>query len=393
MPIALLVLMIAAAVNGILLVRTIFIILMTPRISGVPISANHSPSVSILLPARNEASRILELNVDSLVNQDYQSLEIIAVDDRSTDGTLQILRQFRDAHPKQLRVIEGRVTPRGWLGKLFALEQAKSVAKGEWLIMMDADVLYSREIVSSALDFVSKNGLDGISLLPQLEMLSFWEAVVMPAMSWLFLMRVSPTQANRKASRACFGLGHFVMFRRSAHDHIGGFAKYKGVILDDCATMELLKNAGHNVKVGYSPKLMRSRFYNCLAEIIQGFGKNSFASLRFSKVRVSGFVLYEIFVIYFPHVYALGCLILGRPFSAPSMLAYLSVMFFLSTVVLFGLAMRADYRGTLFYLLGHAICLFIVVYSAISFEMGGGVSWKGRSLEELFLASDDDVDN
>lgn len=295
----------AAVLNGALLVRTIYIIAATPVLLPTNPLPTTIPKISILLPVRNEASRILRENVQSLLLQSYPQLEIVAVDDKSTDQTPQILREYEASTNTRLSLIQGIEPPRGWMGKTFALHQAKVASAGEWLLACDADVIYSEEAISSSLAFALKHRLDALSLLPRVIMLTFWEAVIIPAMCWLSLMRVSTTQTNRESSRACFGYGNFILFRRKAHDAIGSFEAYRNDILDDCAIMELLKSRGFRIMVADGSSIMRSRMYSSLSQMFMGFGKNSFAALRFSILRTTAVVLGEVIFVFFPHVYIL----------------------------------------------------------------------------------------
>lgn len=374
----------SAIICGALFLRTLYMILATP----IVLTTEHLPKddrhVSVLLPVRDEASRVLRKNLESLLAQSYQQIEIIAVDDRSADETPAILHHYKALNPNRLHLVEGREPPPGWLGKTFALQLAKTAARGEWLATVDADVIFSGHIISASLAFAAKHDLHALSLLPRVLTVTFWEAVVIPVMSWLSLMRVSTTQANRQSSRACFGYGNFILFQRSAHDRIGGFEAYSGDILDDCAIMERLKSHRFTVMVADGSKLMKSRMYYSLREIFLGFGKNSFAALRYSSLRVLGVVFAETLFVFVPHVYLLYQLATqGTSLSPSGVEAAAAVGFFFLTMSLFGLRMKTDARFFLFYLLGHAVALAIIIYSMVRFQVGGGVTWKGRFIQCL----------
>lgn len=362
-----------------ILVRTAYMLIATPVIHVSDSAYSESPNVSVLLPVRNEAKRMLKKNLESLISQTYARFQIIAVDDRSTDESLSILREYERLSGSRLQVIRGQEPPSDWLGKSFALHQAKAASKGEWLLAVDADVVYSPHILAAALGFARKNHLDALSLLPQVELGTFWEAVVIPAMTWLSLMRVSITQANRQRSKACFGYGNFILMRRSSHDAIGGFKSYRKDILDDSATMERLKLGGYRVMVADGSSLMSSRMYSSLREIIEGFRKNPFAALRFSTLRVIGVLLMEVLFIMLPPVYLFYGILTQRVSVSPTMqLSGLAVVLFFLTMLCFGLRMRAGLRFLIFYLLGHAVATLIIIYSMLSFKLKRGSTWKNR---------------
>lgn len=316
-----------------------------------------------------------------MISQSYRELEIIVVDDRSTDRTPEILKELSSINVSRLKLLKGEEPPIDWMGKIFALHQAKQASSGEWLVSVDADVIYSRKIISSCLSFALSRNLDALSLLPEVKMKSYWEAVVIPAMSWLSLMRVSTTQANRKSSKACFGYRNFILFRRNAHDDIGGFEVYKNDILDDCMIMEMLKSHGYNVMVVDGSKLMHSRMYNSLREIILGFAKNSFASLHFSIPRTIAVILAEMLLVLFPLIYLPIEVLLNGIVLTPSLLmASVSVTLFFFTMFAFGLKMGVDARFYLFYPIGHAVSIAIIAFSMMSFLFGKGVPWKERMI-------------
>ena len=341
-------------------------------------------STKVILP-QNEEKRVLRRNIESLLKQTYKQIQIIAVNDRSTDNSLSILSQYERMPGSTLQVIEGTDVPADWLGKLFALHQAKSHATGEWLLTIDADVIYSPHTVESALAYMEENNLDALSLLPRVKMDSFWETTIIPVMSWLSLMRVSTTQANRRSSKACFGYGNIIIFKRYAHNYIGGFSSYKNDILDDCVPMEKLKKKGFRIIVADGSELMVSRMYSSLKEIIEGFGKNTFAALRFSIVRVIGVLLMEVFFVLSPPFYFLFKKLIKNEISMSisTKLFGTAALFFFLTMVFFGIKMRANIKFYFLYILGHILAVIIICFSVLTYKMRTGTTWKGRIVNKI----------
>ena len=150
-----------------------------PRLSrqpSAPSGASAVSLVSIVVPARNE-ERGIGAALRSMLSQDYPLFEVIVVNDRSTDRTAEILRTIGDP---RLRVIDGEEPPPGWLGKPNALAQGASIARGEILLFVDADVRYAPETLRRAVLFLETRRVDFVGLLPRLETASFWEHVLMP---------------------------------------------------------------------------------------------------------------------------------------------------------------------------------------------------------------------
>lgn len=131
-----------------------------------------APLVSVLIPARNEAHRVLSQSVRSVLAQNYEHLEVIVVNDRSTDVTESILRSIAETD-KRLHVVNGVEPPAGWLGKPYALQQALEVSRGSWVLTVDADMVLEKEAVRIAIGRALAGGCDILTLIPYLETKSF----------------------------------------------------------------------------------------------------------------------------------------------------------------------------------------------------------------------------
>ena len=159
-------LIIVAFVNAAFFVRTLFILTVTPRLkrrTDAPNSHENPALVSVLVPARNEASRVVRENLLSLARQTYPALEVVVIDGiRSTDSTLAILQDVQNAFPDRVHVVQGEPLAPGWLGKTFALQQGKERSQGEWLLLADADGIFDATAVASAMEFSRAHNLDAL---------------------------------------------------------------------------------------------------------------------------------------------------------------------------------------------------------------------------------------
>ena len=180
------------------------------------LKSEDAPLVSILLPARNEERRVLADCVRSLLAQDYASFEVVAVDDRSTDATLRLLRSLAE-EDSRLRVIAGGELPDGWLGKPNALRQALEAARGSWVLTADADVIFHPSALRTAMTYARSHGCDAVSLFPHFETRTFWERVFTPTWVWGMLVFFPLDLVNRRRSvRLAIGMGAFFLMRREA---------------------------------------------------------------------------------------------------------------------------------------------------------------------------------
>lgn len=351
-----------------LLCRTAYIALATPRLhphlGQVPLV-----SVDMLVPARNEADRGLDRHIRLLLDQSHQIARVIVTDDRSTDLTSTILANLASLYPQKLIVVRGVDKPLDWMGKTYALQQAKHASTAKWLALVDADVECDRGLLVAAIAHAESRGLDGLCVLPQFEYRSFWIGVVLPVMIWLSAMRVSPTQTNRPSSRYAFGFGNFILVRRESHDRIGGFEAYKSSVLDDCEIFERLKASGAAVQVVEGPRLLRSPMYDSLPQLWQGFSKNSFAALRYSWLRLFAVLLC---------LAALPIQLLLALQSGAPLLGLVAVVLVLAAAATSGARLRAPGHYYLLFPLGFAVAAAILVRSAIAHSTTRGTSWKGR---------------
>src|SRR5215470_7376457 len=177
------------------------------------------PRISLLFAARDEDQK-LPGALATLVAQDYPHLEIVAVDDRSTDGTSKILDEFAATHP-QLRVVHVRELPAGWLGKPHALQKAYEASSGEWLVFTDADVKYSPDALRRVVSLVCEGKLDHVALLGDVDRGGFWDNVLITFFGMSFQLATDLYQVSNPNSRAYVGVGAFQMMKRSVYEAAG----------------------------------------------------------------------------------------------------------------------------------------------------------------------------
>ncbi len=379
----LLILLACTGMWGLLLGRTVLIANRTVVVRSLPAERTTArPFLSVLLPVRNEAERVLPQCLCSLLTQDYGKYEVVTVDDCSEDESLKILQRFGKRN-KHLRVIKGIEPPGGWIGKTWALEQAKVAAQGEWLLAVDADVLYSPCAFSAAIDTALKFHYDAITLLPLVDLMGEWERILFPSFAWLSIMRMPPTVASDPRSRHCFGMGQFILMRRSAHDSIGGYRRYSGHVLDDCWTMQLIKDAGYKVLAGDGTHLFRTRMYQSFKEIINGFSKNAFAAMNYHVPRTLGVIVLTIALISIP--IAGIALYLAEPEMGPSIstavisLSCMSLALMLGTSLVFLKRCRWPLRYAGLFWLGLITSTVVLARSMLQLRRGNA-RWKGRSV-------------
>jgi len=240
--------------------------------------AADSPLISICIPARNEEHNIRKC-VESVLGQDYPNIEVIVLDDRSTDATLVQLNEIA-SRDSRLHPIHGLDLPSGWAGKPHALFQASAAAQDEWLCFVDADTFLAPRAISACYARALETRADLLTTMNEQILGTFWEKVVMPLVMTALSVGFSPRKVNDPNSRAAIANGQFIMIRRTVYDAIGGHEKVKDQIVEDKAISEQVKWNGYRLIVADGMQVIRTRMYTSLPAMWEGWTKNIYLGLR-----------------------------------------------------------------------------------------------------------------
>jgi glycosyltransferase involved in cell wall biosynthesis len=253
-----------------------------PSLSDVPpLRADAgAPRVSIVVAARNEA-RHIEAAVRSLLAQRYPDVELIVIDDRSTDATPELLARLAAEHP-QLLVVRIDALPEGWLGKNHALHVGAQRATGELLLFADGDVILAPDALARAVRLQRAAGADHLALAPEFVAPGAALALVVNYFFMWFLLYLRPWRARDPRSSAFIGIGAFNLVRRSAYESVGGHSRIPLRPDDDLMLGKLLKGAGYRQLLASGDGTVSVEWYRTLGELARGFRKNAFAGLRYS---------------------------------------------------------------------------------------------------------------
>lgn len=345
--------------------------------SVTPFSGPEFPRISILLAARDEAEK-MPAALSSLLALDYPNYEVIAVDDRSGDGTGRILEEFA-AKDSRLKVMHVAALPQGWLGKPHALDAAFAKASGEWLIFTDADVHFAPDLLRRALGFMVREKADHLTLLAQLDLRGFWEPVALGYLGVCFAMGARPWKTSDPKSKMYMGVGAFQMIRRTAYEAIGTHRRLAMEVVDDMKLGKLVKVGGFRSSASPSENLLRVRWQDGFGNIVKGLTKNIFAGFGFSETQALAAVCC-IFVLSIAPL--LGVIFARGPAQIAAGVAMIAAMVFES------LLMPRAKASRLFgvtHVLGALVIEYIVLRSMAVTLGRGGVTWRGTfyKLEEL----------
>jgi chlorobactene glucosyltransferase len=249
------------------------------------------PRISILIPARNEAQRI-DACLKSLLTQDYPNYEILVLDDRSTDGTFNLVQTYsrnkasiRSDRVLQLKVLKGKELPQGWLGKPWACYQLSLKAQGEWLFFIDADTWHLPGTLKRTVQMAEKRKADVLSLLTRQITQTWMESLVIPVMVFHLLAFFPARLALRAESRwnRFAGVsGQFIFIRRSVYRAFRGHQMVKNEVVEDLNLGKRLVQKGYRVVLGDGSDFSFCRMYTNIGEVWDGFSKNFFPSIGYS---------------------------------------------------------------------------------------------------------------
>lgn len=342
------------------------------------------PSLSVLIPARNEAANI-EACVRSVFSSGWPGrLEVVCVDDRSTDGTGGILARLATEEPR-LRVVAGRDPPEGWLGKPHALHLGQSAATGEWLLFLDADVRIAPGGLQRLIGRVVAQDAEMASALGRLTVDSFWERVVQTRIGAVIAGGNPLPEVNDPDHERALANGQCLLFSRAAYDRLGGHEAIRGSVLDDVDFAKRAKASKVRFRLYYGPGVFSCRMYTGLAEIWQGWTKNLFPALSYSLVATAVVTLLLFVTTLLPFVLLAKNLVLlglGLPFEPAFLALEAAACALILATDAVGHAQHG-YRWGLFFTfpVGMAIVIAVFWNSAWRIKSGRGAVWKGRVVE------------
>jgi cellulose synthase/poly-beta-1,6-N-acetylglucosamine synthase-like glycosyltransferase len=251
-----------------------------------------SPTVTVVVPARNEEDDVAEC-LQSLLGQDYENLRIIAVDDRSTDRTGEIMDKLAQSAGERLRVIHVTELPPDWLGKTHAMAIAAGAAieqyAPDYLLFTDGDIVFRRDAIRRALAHAVSTQADHFVLLPTTEVKTLGEGMLLSFLQVMSMWAIRVWRvADPKAKRDALGVGAFNMIRTPVYRQIGGFEVASMEILEDLDLGKRVKQAGYRQRVATGPGMICVHWAAGALGIVTGMTKNLFAVFRFRSELLLG---------------------------------------------------------------------------------------------------------
>jgi cellulose synthase/poly-beta-1,6-N-acetylglucosamine synthase-like glycosyltransferase len=370
-----------------------------------PVGAAGNSLVSIIVPARNEEESI-EQALHTLLTLDYDNYEVIAVNDRSTDQTGEIMERVAESlqsrklkrqnlppvspekgetrvgHPlltSRLRVVHHRELPAGWLGKTHAMWTATNLAAGEWLLFTDADVMFKPESLRRALAYAEAEKADHVVVFPRMIMKQPGEYMMIAFFQTMFMFGHRPWKVADPKARDHMGVGAFNLVRRSVYDAVGTYERLRMEVVDDMKLGKVVKNAGFAQRNVFGADLISVRWAKGAMGVVDNLTKNFFAVLSFQWWRT----LLSAFALAFINLGPFLGLWLAHGWERVPYAMALGSMF----LIYVGMSWRSGVPP--YYFLLHPVSTVLFIYTLLrSMALtlwNGGIVWRGTKyrLEEL----------
>lgn len=349
------------------------------------LQGEEGPFVSILLAAKDEAGSIGDC-VRSVLTSEYRNFELIVIDDRSTDSTAAEAAEAAAGDP-HFRLLQVKELPAGWTGKMNAVRQGLAVARGELILIMDADTRHTPAALGTAVALQKRRRLDLLSLLPRFDHPNLFSNLVQPLVGVVtFLWKPLPLVNSKRCKWMAMGWGGFLLMKRETLAAVGGLEAVRDRFAADIALVHRFKTTGHRTRLLHAPELISTYMYSSLSELIAGWS-------RILRITVDNRALLLLATIVLIWIFGLSAYpatvtglveqLRGKGRPLPLLLGWLGLMHLVFQISLLGRIYRFSGTSAL-YALGHLPALaFTVFLTALALVRcrSNHMKWRGTSYQ------------
>lgn len=338
-------------------------VILNPKLPVV--KEKHEEKLSILIPARNEAKNIAA-TIRYVLQQNYPNYELVVLDDHSTDETATIVHAFAEMH-SHIKLISGKILPKGWLGKNWACHQLAQVAKGDYFLFIDADVAVCPNLFSSALSQMKKKRLSLLSIFPDQELQTLGEQIAVPIMHFL-LLTMLPLRFIRWFAHPSLAAanGQFMLFDSETYRLHSFHKQVKAEVTEDIEIVKYIKKQKLHGATYLGNGLVHCRMYSGWMDTVQGFSKNLLAGFG----SIAGLVLFVFLV-------GLGYVVLLL--TQPSLLLYMIPLIIVTNLLLAQLSNQSMIVTVMLHPL-KILSLCLIACLSIYRKLTKTNQWKGRNI-------------
>ncbi|MBE9482824.1 MAG: glycosyltransferase [Chloroflexi bacterium] len=336
-----------------------------------------APFISVLIPARDEELNI-KACIESLQKQDYPNFEILILDDHSSDDTAKVVARMA-AKDERIQLIRSEPLPEGWAGKPFACYQLAKIARGSWLLFVDADTTHLSHMLRSVLAMALELRPSLLSGFPRQLATSLPQKVAIPILYFVILSWLPLWWLQRsKKPKPSLAIGQFLLFPTKEYWRIGGHKAVKSRILEDVwLGIEINRHGGRHVAVDLSP-VVSCHMYRSLGVMWEGFVKWIYSVAAVSRAALVGLIVAGYFFFLAPFYWLWNVL-----FVAVAPEDWLDIVVFQIAIIII-MRWLVDSRfkeplvSTLLHPLGFSFLFIAGLYAGLRQITGAGVHWKQR---------------
>ncbi|MCH2183316.1 MAG: glycosyltransferase [Mariniblastus sp.] len=327
------------------------------------------PRLSLVIPACNEEGSI-EAAAHSLIEQTYPNLQLIFINDRSSDQTGSIIDRLAESDSR-VTPLHIETLPDGWLGKVHALHRAMEVASGDWLLFTDADITFEPNALQEIIQFAELHQLDHLAGLPRMKPAGFWVGLAIAAFYTTSMFFVSARRVADPDDPLAVGVGALNLVRRTALAKTPGFEWLKMETIDDMGLGLMVKRSGGRSMVARAGDQVSLHWYQNVQEMAGGLEKNTPGLTRYSRFRAAGLLS------------ILPCSLVGFActliFPWPLFLAAWLLILACPLLCMMSFARQTSLakNSFLFFPIGLVLLWLIFVRALWLLSTRGGVQWRG----------------
>lgn len=331
------------------------------------------PFLSVVIAARNEEKSITR-TIESLLQQNYPRFEIIVMNDRSQDRTMDLVNELAQRH-KCLRVFDIKNLPAGWIGKNYALYYGAMRAKGEWILFTDADVHFNPDTLKKAIAYATLHNLDHLTAAPEVTANGFFLKIFVNSFSSAFGIFTRPWSVKNARSKTHTGIGAFNLLRARTYLNIG---THKTIALrpdDDLKLGKLVKKYGFRQELVFGNGLIHLEWYPNLNEAIRGLHKNIFAGANYRFISI----LWIVLILFLTSIFPFAAVFIVKGISRFLFGYTLLIMFLLQLgqIKYLKVPLSTTFYYFLFYPIGTGILIYAILQSTFKTLFQKGIVWRG----------------
>jgi glycosyltransferase involved in cell wall biosynthesis len=332
------------------------------------------PRISAIVPARNEEA-VIAACVESLAQQE-EILEILVVDDQSTDRTAEIVSELSRRDPR-VRLLRASELPAGWVGKNHAVWLGSRESRADWLLFTDADAVHAADSAARAMDIATQHNTALVSFSPEQVMATWHEKSLIPYIYCRLSEKFSFDAVNDSRSDSAAANGQFILISRNAYEAVGGHASVAGEVLEDVALVRRIKRAGYPIWFGSGKGIVRVRMYRSFAAMREGWKKNLYQLMGESPSMLVREILLAISPVYLT-------LLAGDAIAGFTRSRSLATATIVAGLLLISAFYEADLRRNQFpsrlaiYGILGRLLFFAVLWDSYKSHLRGRLEWKGR---------------